>query len=189
MRTLLILLAVCCNIYMAYAQTITGKVIDESDIPVGYANILLLNSKDSTFVAGCITSEEGEFKLENTAQKGDLLKLSYIGYEDLYLTITEATGYVGILTMKTKATMLGAVTVTGSKPLFKQKNGAMITEVAGSVLSQTHEMSELISQLPGIVKTANGGFQVFGLGTPVIYVNNRKIQSQTELEQLSPQRH
>ncbi|MCF2659831.1 outer membrane beta-barrel protein [Parabacteroides distasonis] len=186
MRTLLILLAVCCNIYMAYAQTITGKVIDESDIPVGYANILLLNSKDSTFVAGCITSEEGEFKLENTAQKGDLLKLSYIGYEDLYLTITEATGYVGILTMKTKATMLGSVTVTGSKPLFKQQNGAMITEVAGSVLSQTHEMSELISQLPGIVKTANGGFQVFGLGTPVIYVNNRKIQSQTELEQLSP---
>lgn len=186
MRTLLILLAVCCNIYMAYAQTITGKVIDESDIPVGYAKVLLLNSKDSTFVAGCITSEEGEFKLENTAQKGDLLKLSYIGYEDLYLTITEATGYVGILTMKTKATMLGAVIVTGSKPLFKQKNGAMITEVAGSVLSQTHEMSELISQLPGIVKTANGGFQVFGLGTPVIYVNNRKIQSQTELEQLSP---
>lgn len=186
MRTLLILLAVCCNIYMAYAQTITGKVIDESGIPVGYANILLLNSKDSTFVAGCITSEEGEFKLENTSQKGNLLKLSYIGYEDLYLTITEATGYVGILTMKTKATMLGPVTVTGSKPLFKQKNGAMITEVAGSVLSQTHEMSELISQLPGIVKTANGGFQVFGLGTPVIYVNNRKIQSQTELEQLSP---
>lgn len=77
--------------------------------------------------------------------------------------------------------MLGTVTVTASKPLFKQKNGAMIAEVAGSVLSQTHEMSELISQLPGIVKTANGGFQVFGLGAPIIYVNNKKIQSQTEL--------
>lgn len=186
MRLLFIILTVFCNIYIAYAQTITGQVMDEGQIPVGYANVVLLNSTDSSFVAGCITSEKGEFKLENTEQKGNLLKLSCIGYEDLYLTITEATGYVGILTMKTKATMLSDVTVTASKPLFKQKNGSMITDVAGSVLSQTHEMSELISQLPGIVKTANGGFQVFGLGTPIIYVNNRKIQSQTELEQLSP---
>lgn len=104
----------------------------------------------------------------------------------MYLTVTETTMDLGTITMKAKTTMLGTVTVTASKPLFKQKNGAMIAEVAGSVLSQTHEMSELISQLPGIVKTANGGFQVFGLGAPIIYVNNKKIQSQTELEQLAP---
>lgn len=174
MRLLFIVFAICCNFYTAYAQTIAGQVIDESDIPVGYANVLLLNSKDSSFVAGCITSEDGRFKLENSEQKGNLLKLSYIGYEDLYLTVTETTRDIGTITMKAKTTMLGTVTVTASKPLFKQKNGAMIAEVAGSVLSQTHEMSELISQLPGIVKTANGGFQVFGLGAPIIYVNNKK---------------
>lgn len=186
MRLLFIVFTICCNFYLAYAQTIIGQVIDESDIPVGYANVLLLNSNDSSFVAGCITSEDGRFELENLEQKGNLLKLSYIGYEDLYLTVTETTRDVGTITMKAKTTMLGTVTVTASKPLFKQKNGAMIAEVAGSVLSQTHEMSDLISQLPGIVKTANGGFQVFGLGAPIIYVNNKKIQSQTELEQLAP---
>lgn len=168
MRLLFIVFTICCNFYLAYAQTITGQVIDESDIPVGYANVLLLNSNDSSFVAGCITSEDGRFELENLEQKGNLLKLSYIGYEDLYLTVTETTRDVGTITMKAKTTMLGTVTVTASKPLFKQKNGAMIAEVAGSVLSQTHEMSDLISQLPGIVKTANGGFQVFGLGAPII---------------------
>ena len=186
MRLLFIILTVFCNIYIAYAQTITGQVINERQIPVGYANVVLLNSTDSSFVAGCVTSEKGEFELENTELKGNLLKLSCIGYEDLGLTITKATDNVGILTMKTKATMLADVTVTASKPLFKQKNGSMITDVAGSVLSQTHAMSELIAQLPGIVKTANGGFQVFGLGAPVIYVNNRKIQSRTELERLTP---
>ena len=170
MRLLFIILTVFCNIYIAYAQTITGQVMDEGQNPVGYANVVLINSTDSSFVAGCITSEKGEFKLENTEQKGNLLKLSCIGYEDLCLTITEATDNVGILTMKTKATMLSDVTVTASKPLFKQKNGSMITDVAGSVLSQTHAMSELIAQLPGIVKTANGGFQVFGLGLSLIHI-------------------
>lgn len=186
MRLLFIILTVLCNIYIAYAQTITGQVMDEGHNPVEYANVLLLNAKDSTFVTGCITNEEGKFNLENAEQKGTLLKLSCIGYEDLYLTISETTADVGILTFKTKSTMLNNVIVTASKPLFKQKNGSMITEIAGSILSQVHEMSDLVSQLPGIVKTANGGFQVFGLGTPVIYINNRKIQSQTELEQLVP---
>lgn len=171
---------------MAYAQNITGKAADESNMPIGYANVLLLNAADSSFVAGCITSEDGSFKIENPDNKGSLLMLSCIGYEDLYLRITEESGNVGTLTMKTKAAMLETATVTESKALFRQKNGAMITDVAGSVLSHTHELSELLSQLPGIVKTANGGFQVFGLGAPVIYVNNRKIQSQAELDQLSP---
>lgn len=186
MRLLFIILTVLCNINIAYAQTITGQVMDEGHTPVEYTNVLLLNAKDSTFVTGCITNEEGKFNLENAEQKGTLLKLSCIGYEDLYLTISETTADVGILTFKTKSTMLNNVIVTASKPLFKQKNGSMITEIAGSILSQVHEMSDLVSQLPGIVKTANGGFQVFGLGTPVIYINNRKIQSQTELEQLVP---
>lgn len=186
MRTLLIIFAVYCNVCMVHAQTITGTLIGENGIPVEYANVILIIARDSTFVVGCITNEDGRFKLKNTDHKGNLLKLSCIGYEDLYSQITEETSDIGILTMKTKATMLEAVTVTGSKPLFKQKNGAMITEVAGSVLSQTHEMSELVSQLPGIVKTADGGFQVFGLGTPIIYVNNKKVQDQTELQQLSP---
>lgn len=186
MRTLLIILAVCCNACMLHAQAITGTLIGENGIPVEYANVILMVAEDSTFIDGCITNEDGRFELENTAHKGNLLKLSCIGYEDLYTQITEKANDIGILMLKTKATMLEAVTITGSKPLFKQRNGAMITEVAGSVLSQAHEMSELVSQLPGIVKTANGGFQVFGLGTPVIYVNNRKVHDQTELQQLSP---
>lgn len=124
MRLLFIILAVCCNLYSTYAQTITGQVIDENDIPIGYANVLLLNSNDSSFVAGCITSEDGKLRLENTEQKGNLLKVSYIGYEDLYLTVTETTMDLGTITMKAKTTMLGTVTVTASKPLFKQKNGA-----------------------------------------------------------------
>lgn len=186
MRTLLIILAVFCNVCIAHAQTITGTLVDENGMAVGYANVILMTAVDSAFVTGCITDEDGRFELENAGRKGNLLRLSCVGYEDLYHEMTEGAGDTGILTMKAKAAMLESVTVTGSRPLFRHKDGAMITYVAGSVLSQAHEMSELVSQLPGIVRTADGGFEVFGLGTPVIYVNNRKMQDRTELEQLSP---
>ena len=39
--------------------TVTGKVIDEQQQPVPYANIVLLSLPDSTFVAGSISNEEG----------------------------------------------------------------------------------------------------------------------------------
>lgn len=39
MRLLFIILTVFCNIYIAYAQTITGQVMDEGQNPVGYANV------------------------------------------------------------------------------------------------------------------------------------------------------
>lgn len=49
MRLLFIILTVFCNIYIAYAQTITGQVMDEGQNPVGYANVVLINSTDSFF--------------------------------------------------------------------------------------------------------------------------------------------
>jgi hypothetical protein len=39
--------------------TVTGKVIDEQQQPVPYANIVLLSLPDSAFVAGSISNEEG----------------------------------------------------------------------------------------------------------------------------------
>ena len=43
--------------------TVTGKVIDEQQHPVPYANIVLLSLPDSAFVAGSISNEEGAFSL------------------------------------------------------------------------------------------------------------------------------
>lgn len=72
-RILFIILTVCCNFLTTYAQTIIGEVIDENDMPIGYANVILLNAKDSSFVAGCITNADGQFKLENSDNKERML--------------------------------------------------------------------------------------------------------------------
>lgn len=183
---IVVLVALCCGMSAIHAQTVTGVITDETGHPMEYANVVLLGGKDSAFVAGCMANEEGRFSVENMDRKGSLLKLSYIGYEDLYYKLDDMTGDVGTLALKPKSTMLKDVTVTASKPLFRQKNGAMVTNVAGSVLSEVHEMTDLLSQIPGMVRTADGGVQVFGSGSPIIYINNRKVEDLSELSQLSP---
>lgn len=49
--------------------TVTGKVIDEQQQPVPYANIVLLSLPDSAFVAGSISNEEGAFSLNVKKQR------------------------------------------------------------------------------------------------------------------------
>ena len=44
----------------------------------------------------------------------------------------------------------------------------------------------MLAVLPGMTFTVSGEVEVFGLGTPVIYINNRKARAD-ELQQLTPQ--
>ena len=44
------------------AQTVKGKLVDESNHPLPYANVVLLSLPDSAFVSGTISGEDGLFK-------------------------------------------------------------------------------------------------------------------------------
>lgn len=41
------------------AQTVKGKLVDESNHPLPYANVVLLSLPDSAFVSGTISGEDG----------------------------------------------------------------------------------------------------------------------------------
>ena len=169
-----------------WAQHVKGRVTDESGVPLEYASVMIVDANDSTLIAGCVTNAGGEFEFERMYPKELILRVKYIGYEDHKRLLSHSVYDVGIIKMKPSTSVVGEVIVKGSKPLFQTQNGSLVTNVAGTVLSQTHEMGELVAQIPGIVKTADGGFEVFGSGSPIIYVNNKKVQDVNELRLLSP---
>ena len=74
---LLLGVAIC-----ASGQTLTGKVTDEQQQPLSYANVVFLSLPDSAFVAGAVSGEDGSFSLSAENKKG-VLKVSCIGYTTL----------------------------------------------------------------------------------------------------------
>ena len=46
----------------AIAQNITGHIIDEQSQPMPFANVVLVNRVDSTFIAGAVTKDDGTFQ-------------------------------------------------------------------------------------------------------------------------------
>lgn len=165
----------------AAAKTFTGRVVDETHAPIPFANVVLLNSSDSAFVAGTMTDDKGLFALTGDAMK-PIIKISYLGYKTRVMDAT--THDMGTIALEPEATMLGEVVVKGQRPAFKLTTEGLKTEVENTLLSKVGTAKAVLENLPGVQRKKDG-IEVFGKGTPLIYINGRKLQSQTELDQLS----
>lgn len=120
MKTILLLFAYICCTFLTSAQNFRGKVTDEAGIPIPYANIVLLQAADSSFVTGTISNEQGDFTLQTNADdQARLLKVSFIGY--LTQTISANEGFTGVIRMKSESHNLEEVVVKGHKPVYSMK--------------------------------------------------------------------
>ena len=181
MRRLLSLLMCCCISLATFAQTFTGKVVDEKNQPLPYANVVLLSLPDSTFVAGTVSDESGAFSLRS--EKPELLlRVSSIGYATLYNKVGKSD--LGTIQLMPDAQLLGEVVVKGDLPKVQLKGDAQVTNVQGTILEKAGTGNDLLSKLPG-VSAEEGTVNVFGSGTAEIYINGRKMRNASELDQLS----
>ena len=163
------------------AQSVSGKLVDENSHPLPYANVVLLSLPDSTFVSGTVSGEDGTFTLEATSENR-IVKISSIGYKTVYKPVSPAN--IGIVQLVSDAQMLGEVVVKGNLPVTRMKGDAMVTSVENSVLSKVGSANDVLTKIPGITKKQDA-FEVFGKGTPLIYINGRKLHDLSELEQLN----
>ena len=176
------LLAIIINlIIISYcnAQVIQGVVIDEkTNEPVAFANVVLLDMRDSTFIAGCATDTLGLFSLPQT-DVDCLLKVSCIGYE------TQFVRPAGNMTVSLSADgkLLDEVTVKGHRPTYIMKGGTFISKIEGTVYSQLGDAIDVLKQLPFIHGT-NENIQVLGKGAPLFYINGRKMRDKDELQEI-----
>lgn len=183
MKAIKLLLALLLTgITAAQAQTITGKLIDETNVPLEYANIILLNPTDSSFVQGTITNTDGDFILDKVNGKTYILKASSVGYKTIYKKCQ--SGNIGTLTLKSDAILLQEAVVTARRPTYKMKGNALVTNVSNSLLSTAGTANDVLGHIP-FVQGDNGQFTVFGKGTPLIYLNGRQLRDLSELERLS----
>lgn len=164
------------------AQSITGKVMDEQNHPVEFANIVLLSTGDSLFVQGTISREDGSFQLTVPAQGSYLLKISSVGYQTVFQNTQ--TGKVENLILPGDAVMLNETVITGKRPDYQIKDGSLVTHIENSVLSKSGTGNDVLKHIPG-VQEKDGEFTVFGKGTPVIYINGREMRDLSELDRLS----
>lgn len=161
--------------YFSNAQEIriSGRVIDQQENPIYFANIVLLNPNDSILVQGTSTNEDGTFALESLHSGNYILQASYIGYI-LYstsLNITTDTELSDIV-LKVDTQELQAVEVTKDLPVLEKKAGKLVFHVANTSLSSLSSY-EILQQTPGVL-TMGDVISIKNSKTTV-YINNRRV--------------
>ena len=162
------------------AQSLRGKVVDENHEPLAYANVMLQKA-DSTYLGGAMTDTLGIFTL-NTAPEASMLQVSFIGYESYHAPIKGED--MGTIVMVPDTEMLGRAVVKGYLPKTVIKGDAFVTPVENSILAEAGSANDVLKKLPGVI-SKDGGYEVIGKGTPIIYINGRLLRDNAELEQLS----
>ena len=159
---------------------LTGRIINESGQPVAYASITLLSLGDSTFLTGGVSNEAGDFVIPCKEPKV-IARISYVGYKTVYKTCTQPE--VGTIRLHPDNYALKGVTVKGHVPQYQMGNEGLVTNVENTPLSQLGTAGDVLKHVPGII-AKDDQYEVFGKGTPLIYINGRKMRNLKELEQL-----
>ena len=156
---------------------LTGTIIDEQGQPVAYANIAVLNPADSTLLCGGVSNESGVLVIP-IDQPNIIARISYIGYKTIYKQCDNTE--LGTIRMQPETQTLKGVTVKGQRLLYTATDRGIQVSILGTPLEQFGSVSEMLSHLP--LMMSNG--EVAGHGKPEIYINNKKVRNEDELNRL-----
>lgn len=139
-------------------RKLIGRLIDNHNLPVEFANIQLLNPKDSSFICGGVSNANGDFVIP-CQQKQALMKVSFVGYKTICKLVSIAR--IGNVRMQANSYLLKGVTVEAAR---------VVEKVDRQIIFPTKEQ----------VKTASNGYDLLdNLSLPTIIVNRaeRKVLS------------
>ena len=163
---------------LAQAQII-GKVADNAGKPLPYANVLLLNAKDSSFIKGDIAREDGGFAIQNAAIGNYLVEISMVGFVKKYSTAFQLTPQyltknLGTTTLNEMAE-LATVEVVTKKPLFEQKIDRLVVNVENSITSAGNTALDVLERSPGVTVNRQENRIALSGKTGVVVMINGKL--------------
>ena len=157
---------------------LTGTIIDEQDHPVAYANVAILNPADSTILSGGVSNESGYFAIPYE-QPTVLARISYVGYKTIYKLCNNEN--IGKIRLRPDNYTLNGVIVQGERPKVVLQGNSLMMNVEGTVMERLGTAEDVLSRVPMIAKRGEG-YEILGKGTPLIYLNNRKLNDLQELK-------
>lgn len=79
--------------------------------------------------------------------------------------------------------VLNDIVIKGQSPKTKLTGNSMVTRIQGSVLEKSGTAKEMLSKVPGMIQKGDD-LEVLGKGTPIYYINGRKMNDKDELKRL-----
>jgi hypothetical protein len=154
--------------------SIKGKVMNaRSKESIPNATILLLNFSDSIQVDGMISDLDGNFTLDNIKEGEYLMKVQYLGFENLFRNIQLHRDLdLGNVMIRETATDLGEVTISARMATGTQKSDTTLYNADAFKTMRDASAQVLVEKLPGVLMV-DGALQAQGENITQILVDGK----------------
>ena len=159
-----------------------GRIVDERGNAAEYATIALLSPIDSTIVGQGVSNENGYFVIPSNYRKV-LARITYIGYKTVNRIFNNTE--MGIIRLQPKTMTVKGVVVKGDRPQYKMLPGGMEVAIEHTLLSKMANTFDVLNLLPR-VSVSGQSISIFGKGTPIIYINNKRVHDNNEIVNITP---
>jgi len=171
--------------FLGYGQnaSLIGTIVDANNLPIEFANVILLSEDETEILKGTSTDTDGIFKFNDLEPKAYSIKVSYIGYDAFSQKII-LTGALDLKTIQLQEASehLDEVNIVVKKPtlvreadrlVFNIENTALVEGTILDVLKSTPSVLVIGDEIT--VKNSN----------PTVYINDKKVHlSAEDLNQL-----
>ena len=157
MKTLKIVIAFFFGMSSICSQhNISGKIIDENNEPLSYANIILYQVSDLENPKGAISDDKGIFFFENILKGKYSIEVSMLGFKTYSLKEFDLVGDKTFnIILKEETQTLNEVVIKSKRPVIKQTAEKLIVDLEKSEMINTN-LQDVMRKIPGVLVTNNG---------------------------------
>ncbi len=166
-------------------RRLIGRLIDEKGQPLEYANIIVMDPRDSTQLTHGVSNASGIFVIPVEREKV-IARISHVGYKTVYKPCK--TVRIGTIKMEPEITRLQETVVTAPiMQVARDGTNYTIYNLGGTIMGNAGNALDLLRWAPGIMIDVGDVISVIGRSSTEVYVNNRRITNKSELRALSSQ--
>ena len=173
--------------------TISGIVKNKADkSAVPYVNVVVKTEKDSAFVAGTVTNDEGRFSIANVKPGNYRLQISFMGFENreqpLFVGSLSAFLDIPVIELEEASTVLEGVTISAKASDVSNKLDKKTYSVADNVAQSGGSVLQSMQNLPGVT-VQDGKVQLRGNDKVTVLIDGKQTAltgfgSQTGLDNI-----
>ena len=158
---------------------IRGTVVDgTTNTPIEYANAGLYRVKDSSLVTGSVSGKGGEFFVPNVPDGNYYLKLSFIGYKNLYVSNLNVSKEKREFVLESKklqpaGVVTGTAEVIGERAAEEFKLDKKVINVSQNLNATGGTALDVLQNQSSVQIDADGNVTLRGSQNFTVLVNNR----------------
>ena len=173
--------------------TLSGLIKDQADLSVlSYVNIVLKTEKDSAFVTGTVSNEEGRFTLSNVKPNNYYFEISFIGYvtkiQSIYVGSLSEFLDVATIELNEDIKTLDEVVISAKQDEVGSKMDKKTFTVEDNISQSGASVLQTMQNLPGVT-VQDGKVQLRGNDKVTVLIDGKQTAltgfgSQTGLDNL-----